>query len=406
MHGSQHCKATCLFGSSGTGKTSTLVEQVATFPGHVVVASVKADIADETYAARQALGPTHLIDPALVTGGRMPTAGFDWLRYCRDLDAAGALMEAVRGNPTGDGNTDWWNVLGSSCNQVYAYAYACHGYTVADFHRAVLTEEEFETRALLQETGNDTAMSIFDSLWNKEDRGRSSVFLTARQQLRFLDSPAVQDVLSRADFDPVLLSEPGEAGPQSLFVVLPVHKARQYGCLLTMLLDMVVEAALEREATRGPAEPSMLVVLDEVTAMALPRLPMWINTVRSAGIQLVVATQSVSALASLYGDSGCGEILASSDIVLLGGGRDPKTAGLLSQWTAGSLPERTGSHGEPTGQAHPAPVQPGPAAPASPYAILRSLPARGLGTALVLTDTSEPTLVQVPLPADRRRPIT
>jgi type IV secretory pathway TraG/TraD family ATPase VirD4 len=376
-------KPVLVVGASGVGKSMrALRARLRSWQGPVMYVGPKADLVDETYADRARMGPTYLFDPALCTGGRYRTDGFDLLRSCRDLDGAGVVMEAIRGTGTGDGNTDWWTVLGSALNQVVAYAYAVHGYTVADWHRAILTGEEFEVRSLLSAARNETAEAMFESHCAREEKNHSSVLLTARQQLRFLDSPSVQAALSRNDFDPADLIRPG-AEPTTLFVTMPVHRMRLYGCLLALLVNRAVESALEREATYGPAEPPLLLVIDEVTALALSHVPLWVSTCRSAGVQLLLATQSASNLVAAYGEAGAGQVLASSDLLLLGGGRDPRTARLLAEWMAG-------------GDIANAPAD----LPRDPYALLRALPARGDGSALLLTDTRDPELVRLPAPWD------
>lgn len=381
--GSGYARPALLLGAPGTGKSRSAAAQVRAHEGSVVVVSTKTDLLDWTVAARRARGPVHVLDPAGVTGRRHPASGFDLMRHARDLDAAGALVHALAAwRPGGSDDKDFWMPLGAAVNQAVAFACARTGQGVAEWHRLVLEDDGRGVAALLRRADSDLARSLWKSYVEREERNRSSVILTARQQVRVLDSPAAQRMLSRDDVDPTRLLPDGPVAgdPTTLYLTVPSDKVEVFGSLVPLVVDLVMGAALERESVHGPATPPLLVVLDEVAALGLSRLPRWVDLCRSAGVQLLVLAQSLSTLATAFGAASCEQVLGSSDLLCLGGGRDPRTAALLAATTGGGvrgLRARGGTE-----------LQRG-------FSLLRALPRRGPGSALLLTDSAAPQLVRL-----------
>jgi type IV secretion system protein VirD4 len=358
--------ALLVIGPTGSGKTVALGFIINEFEGPVVVLSGKTDLLAATITSRLRRGEVWTFDPSGVTG--RAGDGFDLLAWCRTLEAAieaaGLLVAAGAGRGITD--SEFWYSLARRLLAVMLYAAAVNGYTLDDVYRWALTEDRSELQSLLQAAGDETAVYMLDSVFNREERTYSSIFATLQQLLIVFDRLTARQATSGGPIDMgVLLGlaaegarstsqeltqmlhardsgwwdlpEPvaADGGARTLYATLPVHQMQDYGALVTMLVKRMVKVAREHETTGKRLPATALLIVDE--AASATRLPLleWTATLRSSGICLISSWQSLGQLDQSVGTSGTDMLLENSTAMLLGGARPTPTSRRLASWLAG-----------------------------------------------------------------------
>lgn len=305
--------AVAVFGPSQSGKTTGLVAGVAAWTGPAVICSVKADLLRATLTTRQGAGDVKVFDPLAISG--QPSATWSPLRAARTLP--GALAAAQILARTGDtaAHEAFWRgqaeqllagMLWTAANTPgHAMAHVVKwvldldrpgdttGGTLAPLIR-LLTDDEDPRIAL-------TAKQVQGWLhgqWNTDPRTTSSVYATARNAVWPWADPQI--AASAADCDITL--DWLLAANNTLYLCAPLGDETRLGLVFAAVLHDLTTQAFDRYNRTGrPADPALLLLIDEAANTPLPKLPQWASTVSGAGIQLVTVWQSKAQLDNLYG---------------------------------------------------------------------------------------------------------
>lgn len=289
---------------SGKG-VSSIIPNLLTWPGSLVVIDPKGENAAVTARHRRAMGQTvHVLDPWGITG--LPRSRFNPLLWLDPLSedlvedatllADGLVMAA---GPNGD---EFWTVEARAM--------------IAGLVMHIVTTESPESRTLgtlrhlLTMGGDDFDWLLDDMLKNgaafglaaraadrlkqKSERERSGVVSTAQAETHFLDSPRMADVMSGSDFDLAQLKR----GAMTLYLVLPAERLATHERWLRLMISLCI-ATLTQDRT--PPRHPVLMVLDEFAALGrLQAIETAMGLLAGYGVQLWPILQDLSQLENLY----------------------------------------------------------------------------------------------------------
>jgi len=243
---------------------------------------------------------------------------------------------------------------------------------MADVMRWIKTQEEFEVRALLQNTGLDFAIHAAESAWQREDRARSSVYTTLESALRAFDY--VESGVGLGPFIDIdrFLSAPAD----TLYLTAPPDEQEEYQPLFTGLTRTVIrEVYLRNQSAHDHRSGEdqdqtgliadqgcrLLLLLDEAGNIArLENLSTLATTAAGTSVQLISIFHDISQIEALYGRYEAQSIVNNhSALMVLPGTRDISTLSYLesllkgerigyssdAQWT-GPRPIRSMNRGE------------------------------------------------------------
>jgi type IV secretion system protein VirD4 len=305
--------AVAVFGPSQSGKTTGLIASLHAWTGPAIVSSVKADLLRATIEVRRAAGQVAVYDPLGITG--QPTASWSPLRAAGTLKGALAAAQVLaRAGEEGPGDRFWrgqaeqllagmlWtaaNTPGRSMTDVVGWVLSldrpsdASGGTLAPLVRLLTDHDDPAVAA----TGRQV-QGWLHGQWNTDPRTTSSVYATARNAIWPWADPDIaasaQDVSITLDW---LL-----AGNNTLYLCAPLGDETRIGVVFAAVLHDLISQAFDRyNHTGAPADPRLLVLLDEAANSPLPKLPQWASTVTGAGLQLVTVWQSRAQLDQIYG---------------------------------------------------------------------------------------------------------
>jgi type IV secretion system protein VirD4 len=351
-------QAVIVLGPARSGKTAGLaIPAILEWDGPVLATSVRTDLIDATYAARERRGQVWIYDPSAAITSRYPSIGWNPLDGCADWHTAQRRAAALsragrRGLAAAD--EDFWFAVAAKLIAPLLYAAATGGYSMADVVRWVDTQEELEVRAELVAAGNDAVIHAAQATWRREARTRSSAYTTAEVVLHALQDPTVlQSTVDGNIAADTLL----DGTARTLFICAPSHEQERLRPMFTALLEHVIERAYVRHATSGSASRPLLIVLDEAANIATPRdLDTLASTAAGTGIQLMTVWQDMAQIQARYGQRAATVVNNHRAKLVLSGVSDEPTLRYVSQLVGDrefrsdqvSL-DSTGRHGTSTG---------------------------------------------------------
>ncbi len=306
--------AVALVGPTRSGKTTTLTGAILDWEGPAVLVSVKTDLLVDTHFARARRGPTHVFDPAGVTGrvdacwsplaAAKTTAGA--------IKAAACLVEAAPRTGRVEGSEFWMQMaeslmaalllVAANADQPFSEVVgwvvsldmpseASPG-KVAPLYRALREDADPLRRA-----AGVFAADVLEGLWRNDHRTISSVYATARTLVWPWADPIVAASAKDKPFDPADLVDESA----TLYVRVPQSDQNRLRPVLGGVLNYVVAGAYARYLRTGrPLDPPLLLVIDEAATLRPDQLPSWASTLAGIGVQLVTAWQSVSQIDAAY----------------------------------------------------------------------------------------------------------
>lgn len=309
---------------SQSGKTTGLaIPALLEWDGPVLATSVKGDLAHDTLAARAAQGDVRVFDPVGATG--LPTAS--WSPVAASVTWEGARRTAARllgvserGGQSPD--ESFWRPAAARYLAPLLLAAAHDGGGMRDVLSWIARSDEDTPRAALEQSGAagaDAALDALQSVWEADDRFRSSVLQTAATALDAWQEPRVAAAtggLGAINADWLL------AGRNTLYLTAPAHDQRRLQGLFTALIADVIAAAFTRSAATGrPIDPPLLLCLDEAANVApLPNLDEIAATAPGQGVQLLSVFQNISQIADRWGRERAETIVANHRGRLFGSG--------------------------------------------------------------------------------------
>ena len=305
--------AVAVFGPSQSGKTTGLIASVQAWIGPAVICSVKADLLRATLTSRQAAGQVQVFDPLGITG--LLSASWSPLRAAHSLPGALAAAQSLaRAGEPAPGEAFWRGQAEQLLAGMLWTAANTEGRTMRDVVKWVLDlDRPGDTgggqlaplvRLLTDHDNPATALTAkqvqgwLHGQWNTDPRTTSSVYATARNAVW----PWADPQIAASAGDSTINLDDLLEGNNTLYLCAPLGDETRLGLVFAAVLHDLTTQAFDRYNRTGqPADPSLLLLIDETANTPLPKLPQWASTVSGAGIQLVTVWQSKAQLDQLYG---------------------------------------------------------------------------------------------------------
>jgi type IV secretion system protein VirD4 len=307
--------AVALIGPSRSGKTVAAVAGILEWDGPAILSSVKADLMAATIGWRAEQGDVRVYDPLGLTG----CAGAGWSPLARATSITGArraarnLVEAIADD--GTQNLGMWKSLAEYLLAGLFWVAANAELDMAAVVEWVLVEDRprpdapSEVPGLLHDllehsdprvaAEAEQAFRYLSSCWTKDEKPRSSIYVTAQAALGPFADPAITAAsrTNEIDLDWLL------SGDNTIYICSPLKDqarlAPAFGGLVNDLMTQIYERA--NLAPSGQVERRVLTVLDEAGNQRLEDLPQYASTVAGLGVQLVTIWQSVAQITRAYG---------------------------------------------------------------------------------------------------------
>lgn len=322
-------------GSRAGKGVSAIIPNLCLWPGSCVVIDPKGENAART-AATRAARPGHkvvVIDPYLVSGVSGALLGsfnpFDLIDVTSDsaIDIAGAIGDALV-VPSGGHDVHWDESSRQLIEGLILHVAATEGggdITLGRL-RTLLTQGDADMAEMVTErTGKP--MDRFAALWSHMetadianphvkgvvdgasqsiramgDNERGSVLSTARRNTKFLDSPAVANVLATSTFGIDELKT--ASGGMTVYLCLPARFLATHARFLRLILNLV----LFRMEAVGLSAPStghpVLFVMDEFAALGrLEVIEKAAGLMAGYGVKLWPVLQDLTQLKRHYQES-------------------------------------------------------------------------------------------------------
>lgn len=308
--------AIAMVGPSRSGKTTAVVSGILEWQGPAVLSSVKDDLLRVTAGYRAEQGDIAIFDPTQSTG--LGTAVWSPLRQAGTTigaqRAARALVEAAPKGSNVEGGVDFW--MSQAEMLLASLLFAAHhtGRDMGVVAEWVLTQDrpgewgsgEVEValdQVMLDGTpdeqlaANEAARSLM-SLWDDDERTRSSVYATARTVVWPWAEPGMAESSRGESVDLEWLLRK----PNTLFLCAPIEDQSRLSPAFGGFLNDIIKQVYLRVAAKGePLDPPLLVVIDEAGNTPLRAMPEYASTLAGLGVLLVTVWQSLAQIEATYG---------------------------------------------------------------------------------------------------------
>jgi type IV secretion system protein VirD4 len=307
--------AVALIGPSRSGKTVAAVAGILEWEGPAILSSVKADLMAATVGWRAERGNVRVYDPLGLTG----CACAGWSPLARATSITGArraarnLVEAIADD--GTQNLGMWKSLAEYLLAGLFWVAANSEQDMAAVVEWVLVEDRprpdgpSEVAGLLRDllehpdprvaTDAELAFRYLSSCWTKDEKPRSSIYVTAQAALGPFADPAILTAARSNEIDLDWLI----SGDNTVYICSPLKDqarlAPAFGGLVNDLMAQIYERA--NLAPGGRLERRVLTVLDEAGNQRLEDLPQYASSVAGLGVQLVTIWQSIAQITKAYG---------------------------------------------------------------------------------------------------------
>lgn len=310
--------AVALIGPSRSGKTTAAVSGILEWDGPAVLSSVKSDLLAATHGWRDRLGEVAVYDPTGST--RVPTVCWSPLRGAGTVlgaqRAARALCDAA---PRGgvEGGMDFWLAqaeillsgllwvahhgcrdMGAVCEWVLGQDRPGEG-GPGEVQVALNAFRESEDAQVAAAAAD--VMRTLRSIWDMEERTRSSVFATAQTVVWPWAEPGVARSSRGTSVDLEWLLQRGDGKVNTVYLCAPIEDQQRLAPAFGGLLnDLIKQAYLKVAATGKPLDPPLLIVIDEAGNTPLRALPEYASTLAGIGVLMVTIWQSVAQIEAAY----------------------------------------------------------------------------------------------------------
>ena len=305
-----------VIGPAQSGKTTGLaVPAILEWDGPVLVTSVKADAAQDTYAARSRVGEARVFDPTGSSG--LPASVWSPIAASGSWEtarraAAGLLV--IREDTFGNSADDrFWKPAAARYLAPLLLAAAHEHRSMGDVLRWIARSEQAEPRAALQQSSDPAAGVALDALvsvWEADERFRSSVLQTLATALDpWLEPTVARATTTTGGIDAGWLLD----GDNTLYLSAPPHDQHRLRGLFTALISTVIAQAFDHASRTGRAlDPPLLLCLDEAANIApLPNLGEIASAAPGQGVQLLTVLQNKSQADDAWGRDRAETIIAN-----------------------------------------------------------------------------------------------
>ncbi len=302
-----------VFGPTQSFKTSALVTPaIRSFPGAVVVTSVKEDILP---AARSGRAPESVLvfDPYGV--GENGNCHWNPLRPGMGDAEARHLAAVICQRPaSGLEDSEFWTALAAKLLHPLLWAAASLGAHLGTV-REWVEGRDFRTPSEALLAGrNEDGMSALASSLDREERQLSSVLTTLERLLEpFVAGTAPGNTRNARLFS----AEPGSV----LCLLAPPNRQAEAGPLFAAVLRLLLDDAFASPPKRG-----MLLALDEAANCApIPNLDEVVSVIAAYGIQAMTVFQDFAQARARYGERASTLVNNHRAKLFLSGISDPET---------------------------------------------------------------------------------
>jgi len=305
-----------VLGPSQSGKTTgVVVPGILEWAGPVLSTSIKSDVVHDTFPARERRGEVAVFDPTGCTEhSHTPWsplgAAHSWEGARR---TAARLLGIGENGPARTADESFWRPAGARYLAPLLLAAAHGDLTMSEVLSWVATVNEEEPAALLNSCdapGAKPALEALESVWEADDRFRSSLLQTVSTALDPWQEPAIAKATrGESQINAGWLLD----GPNTLYLISPADDQRRLRGLFTALIADITAGAFQRSTQTGkPIEPALLLALDEAANVApLPNLDEIAATGPGQGVQLLTVLQNMSQAADRWGRDRAETILAN-----------------------------------------------------------------------------------------------
>lgn len=284
---------------------STIIPNLLTCPGSMIVIDPKGENARITYDRRAQLGRAFALDPWGISG--KPAARFNPLAILRPdsptlIEDATLIAEALVVSET-EGNGKHFSEQAADLIKGFLLYLATSPRQTCTLGRlrTILTlpmKELASVGIAMAKSPHPLVRAASAMFIGKSETERLGVLSTAQRNTHFLDSPALQRSLSGSDFRFADLK--GDK-PVSVYLVLPVDRLSSHSRWLRLIIAQAI-AELARTPQR-PARP-VLFLLDEFAQLGrLPIIEDAYGLMAGMGLQMHAIVQDLSQLKRLYGEA-------------------------------------------------------------------------------------------------------
>ena len=313
-----------------SGKTTSLVvPTILEWDGPVLATSIKADLVQDTLAARSRRGEAKLFDPTNSTG--LPTAAWSPIAASTSWSAArrtaaGILLIREKDAFAASVDDRHWKPAAARLLAPVLLAAAHSSRPMGDVLRWLArleaegtVDEIADVLATCGADGADVALDVLLGLQDRDSRYRSSVIATLETALDPWLEPSVARATGTAGgIDPKWLLD----GSNTLYLSAPAYDQHRLSGLFTALINAVVEEAFARSSRTGrPIDPPLLLCLDEAANVApLPNLGEIASTAAGQGVQVLSVFQNLSQISERWGRDRAETVMANHVARLFGSG--------------------------------------------------------------------------------------
>jgi type IV secretion system protein VirD4 len=320
---------------SGKGVT-TIVPNLLTYPGSILVIDPKGENALITAAARAAMGQEiHVVDPWGIASDASDRASrfnpLDWLEL-GDMDITeNAMLLADALVIPQQGGERFWTEEAKALLQGFILYVATDQYEQETRHlgrvRDLLLLDGEDMPQLFQrmaQSPHHVVASTGARSLQKEERLLSNVIASAQAETLFLDSGRMRESLSASDFK----FEDLKSKPMTVYLVLPADRLNAFGRWLRLLIQQAITVNA-RNIEAKPDRP-VLFLLDEMPALGrLTMVEQAYGLMAGFGMQLWGIVQDIPQLKRIYGES-WESFIGNSGALQYFGSRDRMTAEYFS----------------------------------------------------------------------------
>jgi type IV secretion system protein VirD4 len=320
-----------------SGKSGTLADVIAGYPGPVVATTTRGDLYELTVAARAARGPVYVFNPQQLAD--VPsTMRWDMLAGCDDPATAIRRAQPLAGIAAfkGDGE-DFWAAATALWLQTLLHVAALRAGTMDLVHYWALQRAPQDFLQSLPEAGGEAerwGALLAGQMTSAASRTTDTIRYMIASNLGFMVDPVLRQAVTPG---------PGMFSPQRfvaeggiLYLITESRDDRPSPCagLFTALVTEIYHQAALAAATMpgGRLDPPMLWALDEITQTCPLPLPSLLADAGGRGVQIMPVVHGVAQLRARWGKDGARTILdACGTKVFLPGSSDPETLEMASK---------------------------------------------------------------------------
>jgi type IV secretion system protein VirD4 len=302
-----------ILGPQGSGKTQYLIGLLLQAPGAVVVPSTKPELALATMAARAAVGPVAVFNPAEL-GELASTLAWDPVAGCDAHATADARAWAlVRGGGAAAGThaAEFWAQKAQEIIRAYLMAAALSGRDMGAVMRWANTPDDPAPVHVLTGHPGQVPPGWVETLTTHlaaAPNTRTGYFATVSSCVGFMDNPTVAAACRPAPGRHLDVAE--FLARSGTLYLIGSSADRRLAPLLTALTEHLFDTAQQLAAAQpgGRLPVPLAFLLDEVAHTTPVPLDRWAADSRGWGITVCAVVQSLAQLSATWGRD-AGEII-------------------------------------------------------------------------------------------------